>query len=107
MPGCPGAPHRRRGRVFRQSNAQHSTPLIRRVAGELGYPVCLSYDVDSRDWTDPGQPPSAARSRPPRGGSIVRMHFGHQGTVTALPAVPADLSARGLAPVTTGTLLHT
>jgi len=35
------------------------------------------------------------------------MHFGHQGTVTALPAVPADLSARGLAPVTTGTLLHT
>jgi len=100
--GLSGSP----GRYFRQSSAQHSTPLIRTVAGQLGYPVCLSYDVDSLDWTDPG--PAAIR-RAVAGaaaGSIVSMHFGHPGTVTALPGILDDLASRGLTPVTVSTLLH-
>ncbi len=100
--GLSGGP----GNYFRQSSAQHSTALIRQVAGQLGYLVCLSYDIDSLDWTDPG--PAAIR-RAVAGataGSIVSMHFGHQGTMAALPAVLDDLAARGLAPVTAATLLH-
>ena len=35
-----------------------------------------------------------------RPGSIVSMHFGHPGTVTALPAIVRGLASRGLRPVT-------
>lgn len=99
LTGSPGA-------YFRQSSAQYSTPLIRTVAGQLGYPVCLSYDVDSLDWTDPG--PAAIRRAVAAAiaGSIVSMHFGHQGTVAALPGILHDLAARGLTPVTVSTLLR-
>jgi len=94
------------GGYFRQSSAQHSTPLIRTVAAQLGYPVCLSYDVDSLDWTDPG--PAAIRRAVvgTTAGSIVSMHFGHHGTVTALPGILDDLASRGLTPVTVSTLLR-
>jgi len=99
LTGSPGA-------HFRQSQGQHSTPLIRRLAGRAGYRVCLSYDVDSLDWTDPGpaavQATVAARVRP---GSVVSMHLGHPGTLAALPGVLADLRRRGLRPVTASTLL--
>ncbi len=81
-------------------------PLIRTVAAQLGYPVCLSYDVDSLDWTDPG--PAAIRRAVvgATAGSIVSMHFGHHGTVTALPGILDDLASRGLTPVTVSTLLR-
>jgi peptidoglycan/xylan/chitin deacetylase (PgdA/CDA1 family) len=94
------------GTYFRQSQAQNATPLVRRLAGQAGYPVCLSYDIDSLDYTDPG--PSAVRQNvaTAQPGSIVSMHFGHQGTVQAMPQVLADLAARGLTPVTAGTLLR-
>jgi len=99
LTGSPGA-------HFRQSQGQHATPLIRQLAGRAGYPVCLSYDVDSLDWTDPGpaavRATVAARTRP---GSVVSMHLGHPGTLTALPAVLADLRRHGLRPVTASTLL--
>ena len=99
LSGSPGA-------YFRQSSAQHSTPLIRAVAGQLGYPVCLSYDVDSLDWTDPG--PAAIRRAvgAATAGSVVSMHFGHRGTVTALPGILDDLASRGLTPVTVSALLR-
>ena len=42
------------GAFFRPSQAQHATPLVRRAAAAAGYPTVLSYDVDSRDFTDPG-----------------------------------------------------
>ena len=38
-------------------------------------------------------------------GSIVSLHFGHPGTVTALPAILDGLDQRELAPVTVSTLL--
>jgi peptidoglycan/xylan/chitin deacetylase (PgdA/CDA1 family) len=100
LTGSPGA-------HFRQSGGAHPTPLVRTLAGRAGYPVCLSYDVDSLDWTDPG--PDAVRRTVAAGvrpGSVVSMHFGHPGTLAALPGVLADLAARGLRPVTVTTLLR-
>ena len=94
------------GAHFRPSQTQHASPLVLRLAGSAGYPVCLSYDVDSLDWTDPG--PAAVR-RTVAGaaaGSIVSMHFGHAGTVAAMPAILGDLAARGLSPVTATRLLR-
>lgn len=93
------------GVFFRQSSAQHATDQIRQVAGRSGYSTCLSYDIDSTDWTDPG--PRAIRQAvaAATAGSVVSMHFGHPGTVEALPGILDDLSARGLTPVTASTLL--
>ncbi len=94
------------GRWFRPSQTQYSTPLIEREARKAGYRTCVSYDVDSLDYTDPG--PDAvvstvlAKTRP---GSIVSLHFGHSGTVTALPAIVRGLARRGLRPVTLTSLL--
>jgi peptidoglycan/xylan/chitin deacetylase (PgdA/CDA1 family) len=95
------------GGHFRQSGGAHSTPLVRTLAGAAGYPLCLSYDVDSLDYTDPG--PAAVRrnvAAAVRPGSVVSLHLGHPGTLAALPAVLADLAARGLRPVTATTLLR-
>jgi polysaccharide deacetylase 2 family uncharacterized protein YibQ len=38
------------------------------------------------------------------GGSIVSLHFGHPGTVEALPGILDDLQARGLQAVSASTL---
>jgi len=94
------------GRWFRPSQTQYSTPLIEREASKAGYQTCVSYDVDSLDYTDPG--PDAIVSTvlgQTRPGSIVSMHLGHPGTVTALPAVVRGLARRGLRPVTLTELL--
>lgn len=40
-----------------------------------------------------------------RNGSIVRLHFGYAGTVTAMPKLLAGLRDRGLRPVTVSELL--
>jgi peptidoglycan/xylan/chitin deacetylase (PgdA/CDA1 family) len=94
------------GRWFRPSQTQYSTPLIEREARKAGYRTCVSYDVDSLDYTDPG--PEAivsavlGKTRP---GSIVSLHLGHSGTVTALPAIVRGLARRGLRPVTLTSLL--
>ena len=93
------------GRWFRQSGSQHSTPLIRALAGAAGYPVCLSYDIDSLDWTDPGPAAIVTNVRAATAGSIVSMHLGHPGTLSALPAVLRSLRERGLRAVTVTELL--
>ena len=94
------------GRWFRPSQTQYSTPLIEREARKAGYPACVSYDVDSLDYTDPG--PDAIVSTVlglTRPGSIISLHLGHPGTVTALPAIVRGLARRGLRPVTLTELL--
>ena len=94
------------GRWFRPSQTQYATPLIEREARKAGYRTCVSYDVDSLDYTDPG--PDAvvatvlAKTEP---GSIVSLHFGHEGTVTALPGILRGLARRNLRPVTLTRLL--
>ena len=94
------------GRHFRPSQTQHASPLVRRLAGAAGYPVCLSYNVDSLDYTDPGADVVRANLARAAAGSIVSMHFGHAGTVAAMPGILADLDARGLQPVTVERLLR-
>ena len=94
------------GRWFRPSQTQYSTPLIEKQARKVGYQTCVSYDVDSLDYTDPG--PDAIVSTvlgSTRPGSIVSLHLGHSGTVTALPAIVRGLTSRGLRPVTLTELL--
>jgi peptidoglycan/xylan/chitin deacetylase (PgdA/CDA1 family) len=98
LTGSPGA-------YFRTSSGQHASPLILQVAGEAGYPVCLSYDVDPEDWTDPGASAVRSGAATATAGSIVSLHFGHQGTVQALPGILDDLQTRGLLAVAATTLL--
>jgi peptidoglycan/xylan/chitin deacetylase (PgdA/CDA1 family) len=89
------------GHWFRPSQTRHATATIKAAAARAGYPVCLSYDVDSLDYTDPGADAvvstTLAAVRP---GSIISLHFGHPGTVVAMPALLAGLYERGLTPVT-------
>ncbi|MGH3151514.1 MAG: polysaccharide deacetylase family protein [Streptosporangiaceae bacterium] len=94
------------GRWFRPSQTQYATPLIEREARKAGYQTCVSYDVDSLDYTDPGPDAVVATVLGSvRPGSIVSLHFGHSGTVTALPAILRGLAGRGLHPVTLTALL--
>ncbi|MEC3993712.1 polysaccharide deacetylase family protein [Actinacidiphila sp. DG2A-62] len=95
-----------RGRWFRPSRTRLATPLVVELARRAGYPHLLSYDVDPLDYTDPG--PAAVRAataRQVRAGSVVSLHFGHRGTVAALPGILDDLHRRGLRAVTTSELL--
>ncbi len=94
------------GRWFRPSQTQFATPTIKAAARRAGYPTCLSYDVDPHDYTDPGASAVvSATLAAVRPGSIVSLHFGHEGTVTAIPAILAGLRTRGLRPVTVSQLL--
>jgi peptidoglycan/xylan/chitin deacetylase (PgdA/CDA1 family) len=95
------------GAFFRQSAAQHATPELLKLAGAAGYRRVLSYDVDSLDWTDPGAPTVRAQLRKATAGSVVSMHLGHQGTLTAIPEILADLDSRGLRPVSASQLFAT
>jgi peptidoglycan/xylan/chitin deacetylase (PgdA/CDA1 family) len=93
------------GPFFRTSSGQHASELILAEAGAAGYPVTLSYDVDPQDWTDPGAAAVRQGAAQAAGGSIVSLHFGHPGTVAALPGILDDLQSRGLQAVSASTLL--
>jgi peptidoglycan/xylan/chitin deacetylase (PgdA/CDA1 family) len=94
-----------RGRWFRQSQGQHASPTVREAANRAGYEPLLSYDLDSRDFLNPG---SAAIVRnvlgAVQGGDVVSMHFGHPQTIEALPMILSGLKARGLRAVTASEL---
>jgi peptidoglycan/xylan/chitin deacetylase (PgdA/CDA1 family) len=95
-----------KGAWFRPSGTPYSTPTIRAAAHRCGYAVCVGYDVDSLDWTDPGA--AAVTSRvlaQAHAGSIVSMHLGHPGTADALPAILSGLAAKSLRPVTVTALV--
>src|SRR5215475_12044132 len=87
------------GAWFRPSQTQHATPTIRAQAARVGYPTCLSYDVDSLDYTDPA-PGVVVRAvmGSVRPGSIISLHFGHQATIAAMPQLLAGLHDRISAP---------
>jgi peptidoglycan/xylan/chitin deacetylase (PgdA/CDA1 family) len=86
LTGSPGA-------FFRPSAAQHATAVVRKLAGAAGYARVLSYDVDSRDFTDPGAAAIRRNVRAAVAGSVVSMHLGHPGTLDALPGIIDDLAA--------------
>ncbi|MCZ4102192.1 polysaccharide deacetylase family protein [Streptomyces sp. So13.3] len=94
------------GSWFRPSRAAQATPLVLQQARKAGYQHCLSYDVDSLDYTDPG---AAAVQHTVltavRAGSIVSLHLGHPGTLGALPGILTGLHARGLRAVTATEML--
>jgi peptidoglycan/xylan/chitin deacetylase (PgdA/CDA1 family) len=94
------------GRWFRPSQTQFATPIIKAQAAAVGYQTCLSYDVDSRDYTDPG---AAAVVRntltAARPGSIISLHFGHESTIAAMAPLLRGLHERGLTPVTMSELV--
>jgi peptidoglycan/xylan/chitin deacetylase (PgdA/CDA1 family) len=94
------------GAFFRPSAAQHATAEVRALAGAAGYPTVLSYDVDSRDYTDPGAAAVRRNVRAAVAGSVVSMHLGHPGTLAALPGLLDELEGRGLKPVTAGQLFR-
>jgi peptidoglycan/xylan/chitin deacetylase (PgdA/CDA1 family) len=95
------------GAWFRPSQTQHATPLIEAQAAKVGYRTCLSYDVDSLDFTDPGAAAVVRNTlRSVRNGSVVSLHFGHAGTVEAMPALLDGLRRRGLAAVTMTELMR-
>jgi peptidoglycan/xylan/chitin deacetylase (PgdA/CDA1 family) len=94
------------GRYFRPSGTSQATPLILAQAGAAGYRTVVDYDVDPLDYTDPGADSIVAKvTAAIQPGSIVSMHFGHPGTVEALPRIVALLHTRGLQPVLVNDLL--
>jgi peptidoglycan/xylan/chitin deacetylase (PgdA/CDA1 family) len=97
-----------RGTWFRPSQTEHSTALIRREARRAGYPTCLSYDVDSLDYTDPPAGAVVHTTLSAVGnGSIVSMHFGHAATIAAIGPILDGLRTRGLRAVTMTELVTT
>lgn len=94
------------GRWFRPSGTPRATATIEAAARRAGYPTCLGYDVDPRDYTDPGAAVVTARLLSAvQPGSVVSLHLGHAGTVEALPGILDGLHRAGLAPVTVSTML--
>ena len=94
------------GSFFRPSGTQYSTALIRKTAQKYGYKNCISYDVDSHDYQDPGKAAVISNiDKGIKGGSIISLHFGHQNTVDALPNVIENIKAKGFNPVTLTELL--
>jgi peptidoglycan/xylan/chitin deacetylase (PgdA/CDA1 family) len=89
------------GRWFRPSQTRYATARIKAAAARVGYHSCLSYDVDSRDYTNPGPAAVVANTmKAVQPGSIVSLHFGHAGTISAITPLIAGLHERGLEPVT-------
>jgi peptidoglycan/xylan/chitin deacetylase (PgdA/CDA1 family) len=94
------------GRWFRPSSTVVPTQRILDAAGNAGYPVSVGYDIDSVDNKDPGPAAIVANVNPKlHGGAIVSLHFGHPGTIIALPHILDEIALRNLRPVTVGTLL--
>jgi peptidoglycan/xylan/chitin deacetylase (PgdA/CDA1 family) len=88
------------GRYFRPSGTSEATPLILAQAGAAGYRTVVDFDVDPLDYTDPGVDAVVGRVKAgARAGSIVSLHFGHPGTVAALPRIIDNLRTAGLSPV--------
>ncbi len=95
------------GTFFRPSGTPTPTDLMRQEAAKVGYTTVVGYDVDPRDYQDPGTKAVVSRTLSgAKGGSIISLHLGHVGTVDALDQIVAGLRKKGLDPVTVSTLLH-
>ena len=97
------------GQFFRPSGTANGvdTPpgTVMAAARSAGYATVLGYDVDPADYRDPG--PSAVAQLTVAGlhpGAIVSLHFGHSGTIQAIPTILDAVEHRGLVPVTASDL---
>jgi len=98
------------GAFFRPSGTKNGidspSPAAMAAAGNAGYATVLGYDLDPFDYRDPGS--SAVVSRTIAAlhpGAIVSLHFGHPGTITALPLILDAIEQQGLTTVTASELL--
>jgi len=95
---------------FRPSGTDDGTAVlpdvVLDVAGEAGYKTVLGFDVDPHDYDDPGADVVVQRTLAAVApGSIVSLHFGHAGTIAALPAILDGLTQKSLTPVHASQLL--
>jgi peptidoglycan/xylan/chitin deacetylase (PgdA/CDA1 family) len=96
------------GDWFRPSGMETATPLVLTQAGQAGYRTVVGYDVDPRDYQDPGAVTISARVKAGlQAGSIVSLHTGHAGTVAALTPMVDNARQAGLEPVLVRDLLRT
>lgn len=98
------------GAAFRPSGTDDGTASpgeqVLSVAADAGYSTVLGFDVDPLDYQDPGPDVVTQRTLAAvHPGAIVSLHFGHSGTVQAVPAILDGLAQRNLTPVTISTLL--
>lgn len=94
------------GKWFRPSGTDIPNTVILEEAGKVGYPVSVGYDIDSRDYTEPGAAAVVNNVNPAlHPGAIVSLHFGHTDTLTALPKILDRINTTGLHPVTITQLL--
>jgi peptidoglycan/xylan/chitin deacetylase (PgdA/CDA1 family) len=76
------------------------------AAAAAGYATVLGYDVDPADYRDPGAAAVVSRTLGAvHPGAIVSLHFGHTGTIAAMPHILDGLDQRGLKPVISSDLL--
>ncbi len=99
------------GHYFRPSGTDDGTAppsdLVTRTAASSGYGTVLGFDVDPLDYKDPASTTVATRTLGAVGnGSIISLHFGHRGTIEALPKILDGLDAKQLRPVTVSELLR-
>jgi peptidoglycan/xylan/chitin deacetylase (PgdA/CDA1 family) len=95
------------GRWFRPSGIESQpSAMILAEAGKAGYATCVGFDVDSLDYTDPGAGAVVQKvAAGVQAGSIVSLHLGHSGTVSAFSRILSTLQGRGLRPVLVRDLL--
>jgi peptidoglycan/xylan/chitin deacetylase (PgdA/CDA1 family) len=98
------------GGAFRPSGTDDGTvspgDQVLSVAAAAGYTTVLGFDVDPLDYDDPGAAAVVERTLAAvHPGAIVSLHFGHAGTVQAMPAILDGLEQRKLTPVTVSALL--
>ena len=94
------------GKWFRPSGTDVPNQTILDEAGNVGYPVSDGYDIDSRDFTEPGSRAVIDKVNAAiHPGAIVSLHFGHSDTIGALPAILTHLDSVGLTTATVTDLL--
>jgi peptidoglycan/xylan/chitin deacetylase (PgdA/CDA1 family) len=93
-------------KYFRPSGTPKSNAIIRKAALAAGYSNCITYDVDTMDYTDPKPDVIISNCmKTLKNGSIVSLHLGHKNTVSALPKLIETIKSAGFNPVTISNLL--
>ena len=76
------------------------------AAAAVGYRYTVLWDVDPRDWTNPGVSAIVSRAvRPAKAGSVILLHVKPQ-TARALPLIIRALRNRRLTPIGLDQLIH-